>query len=87
MEIRNLLAITTTDEQKNVYLLITNQNSLIPYTVDANLSALLNQASGVMWQFDKTHQDSLSGNPSLVHGNVMLTIPASGAILVKFSSR
>ena len=84
---KNLLAITTEDANKNVYLLVTNQNSSVPYTVDANLAALLNQASGVMWQFDKTHQDAIVGKPSLRNGNVTLTIPASGAVLVEFSPR
>lgn len=82
---KNLLAITTRDGNKNVYLLVTNQNSRVPYTVDANLAALLHHASGVMWQFDKNHLDVIVGKPSMSNGHVTLTIPASGAILVKFS--
>ncbi|HVB75056.1 MAG TPA: hypothetical protein VNE38_16020 [Ktedonobacteraceae bacterium] len=81
---KNLLAITTTDAQKNVYLLVTNQSSNTSYTVHANLSALLTRASGVMWQFDNSHMDTIVGKPSLVNGNILLTIPASGAVLVKF---
>jgi hypothetical protein len=84
---KNLLAITTQDANKNVYLLVSNQNSSVPYKVDANLAALLNQASGVMWQFDKTHQDVIVGKPLLRNGNVTLTIPASGAVLVEFLAR
>ena len=82
---KHLLAITTQDANKNVYLLVTNQDSSVPYTVDANLAALLKQASGVMWQFDTIHHDEIVGKPVLRNGNVTLTIPASGAILVKFS--
>ncbi len=82
---KNLLAITTADGNKNIYLLVTNQNGSVPYTINANLSALLNQASGVMWQYDKTRQDVIVSRPALENGNITLTIPASGAVLVKFS--
>ena len=81
---KNLLAITTIDKNKNVYLLVTNQTSNTSYTVHVNLSALLIQASGIMWQFDNSHLDMIVGKPSLENGNVSLTIPVSGAILVKF---
>lgn len=82
---RHLVAITTADSKKNIYLLVTNADSAASYTVDANLSALLNQAAGTLWQYDATHQDAIVGRPVLVNGNVTLTIPASGAVLVKFT--
>ncbi len=81
---KNLLAITTMDNSKHVYLLITNQNSSLSYSIGADLSALLTQAAGVMWQFNSTHLDQVVGKPSLVDGKVTLTIPASGAVLVEF---
>src|SRR5690349_21949509 len=36
----HLLAITTADGDKNIYLLVTNADSATSYTIDANLSAL-----------------------------------------------
>lgn len=84
---RHLLAITTADGNKNIYLLVTNLDSNASHTIDANLSALLTSASGTMWQFDATHQDAIIGRPALVNGYVTLTIPASGAVLVKFTAQ
>lgn len=81
---KNLLAITTMDKRKNIYLLITNQSSTTSYTAHIQLSALLTHASGIMWQYDKSHMDTVVGKPSLVDGNISLAVPASGAILVEF---
>jgi len=81
---KDLLSITTTDAQKNVYLLVSNQSSKSPYTIHVNLSALLSRASGIMWQFDSAHKDTIVGNPTLTNGMTSLSIPASGAVLVKF---
>jgi hypothetical protein len=81
---KDLLYITTTDTKKNVYLLVTNQSSKFPYAIHVNLSALLTRASGVMWQFDNAHKDTVVGNPTLTNGMASFSIPANGAVLVKF---
>lgn len=81
---KDLQAMTTVDANKNIYLLVTNTNPNTAYTVQANLSALRTRASGVMWQYDAAHPDIVVGNPSLYNGRATFTIPASGAILLKF---
>ena len=81
---KDVQAITTIDANKSIYLLVTNANPSTAYTVQANLSALRAQASGIMWQYDATHLDTVVGNPPLHNGRVTFTVPASGAILLKF---
>jgi hypothetical protein len=84
---KDLLAITTVDPNKNIYLLITNTNPRTSYTVQANLSALSalqSSASSVMWQFGDGILDKVVSEPSLSNGVTSFTIPASSAILVEF---
>jgi hypothetical protein len=78
-----LQAITTVDTNKNVYLLVTNQDHTNWYDVDANLSALRSSGSGTMWLFDAAHMDSIAGKPTLSNGHMTFTIPANSAILLK----
>ncbi len=47
----NLMAITTQDASGNVFLLVTNSARKTSYTVDADLSALLSNGTGTMWEF------------------------------------
>lgn len=83
---KSLLVITTIDQNKNIYLLVTNQSNSISYYTHVDLSALQMQSTSVMWRYDKNHMDTIVGTPSLVDGNVSFTIPSNGAVLVKFSS-
>jgi hypothetical protein len=82
--INDIQTITTIDAQNNIYLLVSNTNPSTAYTIQADLSALRTQASGSMWQYDATHSDTIVGNPSLRNGRVTFTVPASGAVLLKF---
>jgi hypothetical protein len=79
-----LQAITTIDADQHIYLLVTNQDSKNWYDVNTDLSALRRIASGIMWQFDEVHMDTSAGNPQLNNGHVTFTIPANGAMLLKF---
>jgi hypothetical protein len=81
----NLLAITTTDAENNGYLLVTNRNSTVWYDVHANLSSLKSQGMSTMWQFDAAHMDTVVDSNILKNGYATFTIPAYGAILIKFS--
>lgn len=80
---RDLQAITTKGSDGALYLLIVNQNARVTYALDANLSSLRTQASGTLWQYDARHLDTVTGHPSLQQGNVALTIPPNGAVLLK----
>ncbi len=80
-----LLAITTKDTSGNLYLLMTNQNSKANYSVTANLSSLLLNSTGTVWQFDTAHMDTVTGKQSVQNGQATFTIPASGALLIKFA--
>ena len=81
---KDLLAITTVDTDKNIYLLVTNTNMHTAYTVQANLSALQTSASGTMWQYGNGALDTVVSQPTLSNGAASLISPASSAILVKF---
>ena len=80
----NLVAITTIDQSKNVYLLVTNQSS-VSYKVQVNFSSLLRKASGTILQFDSHHPDSVVGKLAVDNGTTTLVIPASSAVMVKLT--
>jgi hypothetical protein len=80
----SLQAITTIDTDQHIYLLVTNQDSDNWYDVKTDLSALRQSAEGTMWQFDEAHMDTSVGNPQLNNGHITFTIPANGAVLLKF---
>jgi hypothetical protein len=80
----NLMAITTQDASGNLYLLVTNSARKTSYTIDADLSALLSNGSGTMWEFSSANLDVVVGNPVLSNGHVLFDIPGSAAILIKF---
>jgi hypothetical protein len=81
----SLQAITTTDNAHNLYLLVANLSSTNQYTIDADLSKLSMSGAGTMWQFDTNHMDTIVGHPALKSGKITFTVPASGAILLKFA--
>ncbi len=81
-----VLALTTRDSHGAVYLLMTNQDPHQAQTVDADLSQLLTNAPGTLWQFDASTLDTIIGHPLLKDGHCTFTIPASGALLARFST-
>ena len=81
---QDLLAITTRDAGGALSLLVTNSARTTSHTVKADLSALLMNGTGTMWQFDATHNDDVVGQAMLSNGSVTLTIPAMAAILIRF---
>jgi hypothetical protein len=78
-------AITTMDSMHNIYLLVTNQDNTSWHDVTANLSTLSMNNTGTMWRFDAAHMDSVVEQPILRNGHVIFTIPAAGAVLLKFA--
>src|SRR5579875_204167 len=80
-----LQAITTKDAAGNFYLLVTNRDSKANYRVTVNLSALLLDAVGTVWQFDANHLDAMTGQQGLQDGMTIFTISANGALLIKFA--
>ena len=80
----HVLAITMEDAEGTKYLLVTNSSRETSYNVTADLSALITNGTGTMWQFDATHNDVIVGHPTLSHGHVTCTIPATAAILITF---
>jgi hypothetical protein len=80
----HVLAITTKDAEGTMYLLVTNSSRETSYNIDADLSALITNGTGTMWQFDATHNDVIVGNPTLSNGHVTFTIPGMAAILITF---
>jgi hypothetical protein len=80
----HVLAITTKDADGTMYLLVTNSSRETSYNVDADISALITSGTGIMWQFDATHNDVIVGNPTLSKGHVTFTIPGTAAILIAF---
>lgn len=82
----DLLAITTRDNSGNTYFLVTNQNRQKNNLAHINLSALMAQGNGTLWQFDAHHLDQVVGTAALKQGQLDLTVPAQGALLVKFAS-
>jgi hypothetical protein len=80
----SLLAITTKDANGSIYFLVTNQNSQKNYKANVDLSALITQGKGTIWQFDADHSDQIVGDAMISNGQMTLTVPAMGGLLVKF---
>lgn len=79
----NLTAIATQDTNRNIYLLVANSGQE-SYTVDANLSNLIDTGTGKMWEFSSQVMDEIVGNPVLNNGHVTFTIPAQAGMLIQF---
>jgi hypothetical protein len=83
----HLMAITTKGHDGSIYLLITNQDNIHEYNIDANLSRLLMTSNNIaMWLYDSHHMDEAMSAMALNSGHVNFTIPANAAILFKFSA-
>ncbi|HEX3643529.1 MAG TPA: hypothetical protein VHV10_19760, partial [Ktedonobacteraceae bacterium] len=80
----NLLAMTTRDAKGGVSFLVTNQDRQKNYRVTVDLSALISGEKGTIWQFDTQYYDQVVGSAVANKGRVTLTLPANGALLVKF---
>lgn len=81
----NLTAITTRDSSGDVYLLVTNSGQAF-YTINADLSALIVDGMGTVWEFSSKIKDEITGSLILNQGRIAFTIPANSAMLVRFSS-
>lgn len=82
----DLMTIATQDIDRNIYLLAINSGQE-SHTVDANLSELLMNGTGTLWEFSAEVMDEVVGNPVLENGYVVLSIPAKAAILVQFQNQ
>jgi hypothetical protein len=82
----NLLAITTRDGKGGVYFLVTNQDGQKNYRVNVDLSALISGGKGITWEFDTHYHDQIVGSVVANKGHMTLTLPANGAMLVKFGA-
>ena len=80
----NLFAITTKDAKDGSFFLVTNQDSQKVDIITVDLSALITQGKGTIWQFDAQHSDQVVGSTMINNGQMTLTVPAMGALLVKF---
>jgi hypothetical protein len=81
----NLLAITTQDEDYNVYLLVTNSGRTA-YTIDADLSALVHQDPGyyvAAWEFSAANLGGSAPFQFLDNYHVILELPGTAAVLFK----
>jgi len=63
---------------------VTNSAPHRSYSVDADLSALVTNGTGTMWQFSATRADEVVGSPALSNGHVTFTIPGAAAVLLRF---
>jgi hypothetical protein len=79
----NLMAVATKDASNNVYLLAVNSQRK-SYTVNADISALIEFGSGTVREFSYQAMDEVVGNLTLNGGNATFKIAGNSAILVKF---
>jgi hypothetical protein len=79
-----LKTITTQDEAGNIYLLVDN-TSKQANTVTADLSALLSDGSGTLWEYSATNRDVIVGTPAVSNGQVTFDVPGTSAVLLKVS--
>ncbi len=79
----SLLAITTKDTSGHYWVLMSNASSS-SISATLNVSSLLSSGTGTMWQFDSSHNDVVAGSPVLQSGQMSITLPANGAILIEF---
>ena len=84
----DLTAITTRDDNGNVYVLITNQSSTTDYTIDSDLSALYSgsTSSTTLYRYDSSNADAGTAGPAISNGHASITVPASGAVVFTFNS-
>lgn len=82
---KNLLAITTRNQDGSYSLLMTNQSRQQPYLVHTNLSALVLNGKGSLQRFDAQHQDTLDGTNQITNGQITLILPPDGAMLFTFA--
>ncbi|MHC4592173.1 MAG: right-handed parallel beta-helix repeat-containing protein, partial [Planctomycetota bacterium] len=82
----DLLAITTTDPDGTVNLLVVNNSSTTSYSVGADLSGLLGSGTGVVQQFSSGVMDEVVGGTVITAGLSSFDVPASSAVLVQYSA-
>ncbi len=64
--------------------MVTNHDSQKNYSVNVDLSLLISREKSTIWQFDAHYRDQVVGNAVANKGKMPLTVPADGALLVKF---
>jgi hypothetical protein len=79
----DILAITTRNNDNSLNLLVANNTSTW-YDINTNLSALLKNGHGTIWQFDSNHMDTVTGISNLINGHTTFTMPANSALLIRF---
>ena len=80
----SLLAITTRDASGRVYLLVTNASASTAFTVDADLSALIQSGDATAWRYSSTQLDAVVASPTLTGGHATLDVAPTSALLVRF---
>jgi hypothetical protein len=78
-----LLAITTKDISGHYWVLIADTSSSAT-SATVNLSSLISNGQGMMWQFDSSHNDVVVASPTLASGQVTLSLSANTAFLLEF---
>jgi hypothetical protein len=82
----SLLAITTKDALGRVNLLVTNSSSSTTFTVDADVSALIQSGVATAWRYSATELDAVVASPTLTAGHATLDVPPTSALLVRFGA-
>lgn len=80
---KDVIALTTQDTEGNIILLVTNTASE-SYTVNADLSELITNGTGIIWEFSSDVKDDAIAYLVLDRGRVTFKLPANAAISVKF---
>ena len=78
-----LMAITTKDISGHYWVLIADTSSSAT-SATVNLSSLISNGQGMMWQFDSSHNDVVVASPTLASGQVTLSLSANTAFLLEF---
>ncbi|MHC4592901.1 MAG: right-handed parallel beta-helix repeat-containing protein, partial [Planctomycetota bacterium] len=82
----DLLAITTTDPDGTVNLLVVNNSLSTSYSVSADVSGLLASGTGTLRQFSSGVLDEVVGSTVITAGLSTFDMPASSVVLVQYSA-
>ncbi|MBE9076940.1 hypothetical protein IQ241_06460 [Romeria aff. gracilis LEGE 07310] len=81
----DLTAIATKSTPETIYLLVVNEGSLT-YDLTANISTLLTEGTGTVWQLsDQIADETISSQPFQA-GRLPISVPTQSAILVEFTA-
>jgi hypothetical protein len=79
----NLMTVATKDASNNIYFLAVNSQQK-SYTVNADISALIEFGSGTVREFSYRAMDEVVGKLRLNGGNATFTVAGNSAILIEF---